>query len=296
MTEPLLPASLRLAHAAEALGALAAHVRVETEGLGVDPRMRDVLRAIAVEMTGSAEVEPDGPGPQVVGMARSFLAQSLALVDAPGVTGDWSVVDERVLQGLGRLSMAVVQAFSAAAGRLPGMADALARPGAAFLDVGTGTGWLAIATARAFPAARVVGIDVFEPALALARGNVQAEGMTDRVTLRVLDVVALDGAETFDVVWLPLPFLPERIVTTAIARARGSLRPGGWLLPGTFAAPDEPLAQLLTDLRVLRSGGHPWTSDEVLAMLSAAHLADVCEVERTWSGPVRLFAGQHRES
>jgi hypothetical protein len=66
-------------------------------------------------------------------------------------------------------------------------------------------------------------------------------------------------------------------------------------LPGTFAAPDELVARLLTDLRVLRSGGHPWTPDEVLAMLPAADLADVCEVERTWAGPVRLFAGRRED-
>jgi SAM-dependent methyltransferase len=292
MTEPLMSAAVRLAYAAEALAALAAHVRVESEGLGVDQTVRDVLRDIATELTGSADVDPDGPGPQVVGMARSFLAQSLALVDDPSANGDWSVVDERVLQGLGRLSMSVVQAFGAAAARLPGMGDALTRPGAMFLDVGTGTGWLAIATARAFPAVHVVGVDVFEPALALARANVAAEGMDGRVTLRALDVVALDGTETFDAIWLPLPFLPQRIVTTAIGRARASLRPGGWLLPGTFAAPDEPLARLLTDLRILRSGGHPWTPEEVVAMLAAAELTDVSEVERSWAGPVRLFAGR----
>jgi SAM-dependent methyltransferase len=151
----------------------------------------------------------------------------------------------------------------------------------------------------------VVGIDVFEPALALARGNVAAEDMAGRVTLRTLDVAALDvaaldvaaldGPEAFDVLWLPLPFLPRDIVATAIERARDALRPGGWLLPGTFAGPDQPLARLLTDLRVLRSGGHPWTPDEVLGMLSAADLTGVCEVERTWPGPVRLFAGRRQE-
>jgi SAM-dependent methyltransferase len=295
MTEPLLPTAVRLAHAAEALAALTAHVRVETEGLDVDPNIRAVLRDISIELTGSAAVEPDGPGLQVVGMACSFLAQSLSLIDDPGTTGDWNVVDEQVLQGLGRLSMAVVLAFVAAADRLAGMSDALARPGAAFLDVGTGTGWLAIATARAFPAVHVVGIDVFEPALRLARGNVAAEGMAERVTLRALDVVALEGGDTFDAVWLPLPFLPHRIVMTAIERARDALRPGGWVLPGTFAGPDEPLAQLLADLRILRSGGHPWTPEEARTMLVAAGLTEVCEVERTWPGPVRLFAGRRPE-
>ena len=71
MTEPMLPAAVRLAHETEALAALAAHIRVETEGLDVDPRVRDALRDIALELTGTADVAPDGPGPQLVGMAHS---------------------------------------------------------------------------------------------------------------------------------------------------------------------------------------------------------------------------------
>ena len=292
MVEPLLPATVRLTSAAEALAALAAHVRVETEHLEVDPRIRSLLAAIATELTGSAAIDPSDMGPQAVGMARALLHESVALVDDPGRTGDWSTVDETVLQGIGRLSMAIAPVFALAAGRLPGLADALGASSAAFLDVGTGTGWLAIATARTFPTARVVGIDVFEPALALARRNIDAEGLADRVTVRTVDVTALDETDAYDAVWLPLPFLPRAIVPQAIDRAVRALRFGGWLLPGTFAGPDDPLARLLVDLRIVRSGGHPWAVEELVDMLTAAGLGDAQEMPRTWPAPVRLFAAR----
>jgi hypothetical protein len=53
------------------------------------------------------------------------------------------------------------------AARTPELSSTLQRPGA-FLDVGTGVGGLAIEAARVWPALRVVGIDQWEPALALA--------------------------------------------------------------------------------------------------------------------------------
>ena len=103
----------------------------------------------------------------------------------------------------------------------------------------------------------------------------------------------LDGGETYDAIWLPTPFMPQAIVPAAAAAATKALRPGGWLLPGTFAGPGDRLSQLLLDLRTVRSGGHPWTPEELLDLLAAQDLVDVQEVPRTWAAPVRLYAG-HR--
>ncbi len=291
MTESLLPAAIRLTTTAEALAALAAHVRVETEGLDIDPRIGSLLAAIATELTGSMATAESVAGPQVVGMARAFLRDSVNLVDDPGRTGGWSTVDP----GSSRRRPVVdghPPVFALAAGALPGLAEALAAPSARFLDVGTGTGWLAIATARTFPAAHVVGIDVFEPALALARGNVTSEGLAERVSLRQVDVTALDDSESYDAVWLPLPFLAPSIVPAAVEAARRALRPGGWLLPGTFAGGDDPLSRLLIELRIVRSGGHPWAVDELVGMLTDNGLSGGHEIPRTWPAPLRLFAAQ----
>jgi protein-L-isoaspartate O-methyltransferase len=172
------------------------------------------------------------------------------------------------------------------------MAAALQAPGAAFLDVGTGCGWLAIALARAFPAARVVGIDIYDLVLGLAQRNVAESGLGDRVEIRRQDARTMDDEAAYDAVWLPLPFLPKAIVPAVIAASVRALRPGGWLLPGGFAGPPDELARLVTDLRTVRSGGHPWGAAELLPELTAAGLAEVHAVPRTWSAPVQLFAGR----
>ncbi len=95
----------------------------------------------------------------------------------------------------------------------------------------------------------------------------------------------------YDAIWLPLPFLPKAIVPAAIAASVRALKPGGWLLPGGFAGPPDPLAQALCDLRTVRAGGHPWRAAEMIPELAAAGLADAHEIERTWAAPVCLFAG-----
>ncbi|HEX3729126.1 MAG TPA: peptide chain release factor N(5)-glutamine methyltransferase, partial [Opitutaceae bacterium] len=59
----------------------------------------------------------------------------------------------------------------------------LPTPPARVLDLGTGSGAIALALARAWPAAEVVAVDASEEALALARENAAATGLAERVTL-----------------------------------------------------------------------------------------------------------------
>lgn len=49
------------------------------------------------------------------------------------------------------------------------------------IDIGTGTGILAIALALNLPAARIIATDISPEALNVARGNAQRHGMTDRI-------------------------------------------------------------------------------------------------------------------
>jgi len=281
----------RLGAASDALAALGALIRIETEGLDADPEVRAALRAIAAELLGDPAVDPVRDAP-VLGLAQTFLAQGAELLANPGRAGAWNQVDARLLQGIGRMSMSVAGAIRSAAEQTPGLGDRLAGP-AEFLDVGTGVGWLAVALARQYPGARVVGIDIFEPALELARGNVAAEHLQDRIELRRQDVLSLDQRPVFDVVWLALPFLPAAIVPPALAAVYGALKPGGWLIAGTFAAagPDR-LAELLMDLRTVRSGGKPWTATDLLPRLAAAGYQDTGHVSRTWAAPVHLYLGR----
>jgi ribosomal protein L11 methyltransferase len=56
--------------------------------------------------------------------------------------------------------------------------------GGSFLDVGTGTGILAIAAAKLFPEARVEGCDTDEAAIAIARENAALNGIAQHIDFR----------------------------------------------------------------------------------------------------------------
>lgn len=283
----------RLSTSLEALAALAAHLRVEGEEIETDPRVRDLLQAVADELLGEGADAHSPEAATVVGMARTLLAQASELVADPGRPPGWQHVDPSILQGTGKMSMAIAGAIGSAGARdLDGLGALLAAPGASFLDVGTGTAWLAIAMARAHPGLRVIGIDVFGEALALAHRNVEAAGLAGRVELREQDVTHLRDDAAYDAVWLPLPFLPRELVPAAVTAGVRALRPGGWLIAGTYAGPPDRLSALLIDLRTVRSGGHPWRTEELVAELASHGLEDAREAERTWAGPVRLFAGR----
>ncbi|MEP6913814.1 MAG: 50S ribosomal protein L11 methyltransferase [bacterium] len=57
--------------------------------------------------------------------------------------------------------------------------------GGSFLDVGTGTGILAIAAARLFPEARVAACDTDPEALEIAKDNARLNGVADQIDFRV---------------------------------------------------------------------------------------------------------------
>jgi len=82
----------------------------------------------------------------------------------------------------------------------------------AVLDVGTGSGAIALAIADEHPGARVVGIDASQDALALARDNVERTGLT--VELRQRDVFAGLPAGPWHLVVSNPPYVtPEEIET-----------------------------------------------------------------------------------
>jgi SAM-dependent methyltransferase len=290
--EELLAETVRLTTCVEALASLAAYARIDAEGLEADPLVRTLLAKIAAEVLGGEkEIVPSDVAP-AVGMARAFLRAAVDQVDDPGRRGNWAVVDPQLLQGLGRLSGAIATAIRAAEDELEDLSAMLRSPGAAILDVGTGTGWLSIALAQTYPSAHVVGLDLFDTALELARQNVIAEGLTGRVELRLQDVTALTEEQAYDVIWLPLPFLPREVVEPAMSAARRALKPGGWVLPGMFAGPPDRLSQLLLDLRTVRSGGHPWSPEQIIDLMTTGGFSQAREVPRTWAAPVRLYAGR----
>jgi len=77
------------------------------------------------------------------------------------------------------------------------------------VDVGTGSGCLAIACAFRNPGVRFVAIDVSEEALAVARRNAAKHGVADRIDFRLGDrLEPASGEEPFDVVLSNPPYIP----------------------------------------------------------------------------------------
>jgi release factor glutamine methyltransferase len=119
------------------------------------------------------------------------------------------------------------------------------------VDVGTGSGAIALAIADEHPGARVLAIDRSDAALALAAENVARTGLGERVGLRYADLLDRAGGP-FDLVVSNPPYVPpeeleslqdeirlyeprEAVIGVGIAErlaadARQVLRPGGWLV------------------------------------------------------------------
>ncbi len=122
------------------------------------------------------------------------------------------------------------------------------------LDVGTGSGVIALTLAAELPSADVTAVDVSPDALALARENAARHGLGERVKFQQSDLFSsVDGA--FDLIVANLPYIPggeiaslsrevqrdpllaldggpkgTEIIERLIADARGHFKPGGKLV------------------------------------------------------------------
>ena len=77
------------------------------------------------------------------------------------------------------------------------------------LDIGTGSGCIAIAAAHALPHARIDATDVSPRALAVARGNVRRHGLAGRVAVRRADVYVGLRGRRYDIVVSNPPYVPS---------------------------------------------------------------------------------------
>lgn len=77
------------------------------------------------------------------------------------------------------------------------------------LDVGTGSGAIALALASERPKAKVLATDVSAAALEVARGNAERLGLSDRVSFAAGDLYAPAGDTRFDCIVSNPPYLAE---------------------------------------------------------------------------------------
>jgi SAM-dependent methyltransferase len=169
-----------------------------------------------------------GAAQQVLAFAAQMPALLEAFRDGGGVAQDAYPRD--LWEGMERLSATwfeheLVESWISA---LPSLHDKLST-GALVADVGCGSGRALIRMAKAFPASRFVGYDLFQGAVDRATRNAEAAGLSDRVRFERHDV--MDGIRPeFDLVtsFDSLHDLPDPIA--GLKALAGGLNEDGKLL------------------------------------------------------------------
>jgi ubiquinone/menaquinone biosynthesis C-methylase UbiE len=136
-------------------------------------------------------------------------------------------------------------------GRVRNDIAARLRPGSRVLDLGCGTGALAVQLAR--KGCQVTGVDISRPMLAQAARRVRQASLEEWVMLRQLGTVNLDTAfedGSFDAVVSTLVFseLSEDEIVYTLQECRRVLKPGGQLLIADEVLPDSVLGRTATFL------------------------------------------------
>jgi precorrin-6B methylase 2 len=282
--------------AATGLAALFAALDARANGRPLDPSLAARIDDLLVALGGSGlldEVTPQDAAAFAPEL-RHVLGANAAFLDAGSRGISWAYEDPKLLQAVGDFARMHAQGLSKnLIPALDGLAARFAAPGAAFLDVGVGVAGLAIALAEHWPALRIVGIDVWRPALALARINVDNANLRGRIELREQGVEALEDESAFDLAWMPIPFIAERLIPEATARTYRALRPGGWVVFNfaNFAAMD-PRSAAMWRLRTTTWGGPLWTPEQVQSLLRDQRFVDVKALPSPPGSPVALVVGR----
>lgn len=161
------------------------------------------------------------------------------------------------------------------------------------LDLGCGTGTLALLVKQTCPGARVVGLDIDPRILAIARHKTRRAGA---------DLELRQGSATEP------PFAPasfDRVLTTlvlhhlttaqkrtALSAVRRLLRPGGELHVADWGKPHNALMQIASMGFRLVDGGETTQANlrgQLPALIAAAGFAHVAETER-WMTPFGTLA------
>jgi 2-polyprenyl-3-methyl-5-hydroxy-6-metoxy-1,4-benzoquinol methylase len=136
---------------------------------------------------------------------------------------------------------------------LPAVPDVHARlqaePPATVLDIGCGEGWSTLAIARAYPLARVIGVDLDGPSIEAGRRHAREAGMEAAVEFRNVDAATLEERADLAIVIEavhdmsnPVPVL--RAIRDALAEG-GSLIVVDERVAEQFAAPGNDLERFM---------------------------------------------------
>jgi 2-polyprenyl-3-methyl-5-hydroxy-6-metoxy-1,4-benzoquinol methylase len=162
----------------------------------------------------------------------------------------WSEYGDDCWQGQGDFNRPTLRAQLASdvLAKIPDMHAALTA-GATVADIACGVGWSAIGIAKAYPRARVDGFDLDARAIAQARENAKADGVSERVTFQVADAATITGRYDLATIFEAVHDMSRPI--DVLRSIRGVLTKGGTLLVGdenvsdTFSAPGNDVERIL---------------------------------------------------
>jgi hypothetical protein len=266
-----------------ALGRLAALDLLETPA----SEPIDVASQRLLIETGWLDAEPIGPSaafrsvlppgaPLKAGAAYVNQMLDLILRYANGAPAGWQQDNPGLIRSWGAASGGIVQGlFGVAFPELPGFPERLQTEGAAFLDVGMGGGGVSIAMCREFPGLRAVGLDVSEAAIAVASEDIAAAGLADRIEARLQSVTDIADTQTFDLIWLPQPFLPPTVLSAALPRLFRAARPAAALVMPLAVNAGVGLVGAAADVRHAMVGGGSTTADTCQKLLQEAGFTEV---------------------
>jgi SAM-dependent methyltransferase len=129
--------------------------------------------------------------------------------------------------------------------------------------------------AQLWPLLRVVGIDPWRPALALARENVVMARLQTRIELREQLAQDLIDTQAFDLAFFPAFFIAETVIEAALKCVHRALRQGGWILFATQNPGSDALAASVARLRTILWGGYPRTAGQAQALLNQTGFSEV---------------------
>ncbi len=248
---------------------------------------QQVLRTLDLTAPGLASFS--APPDALAAQAAAPLLQTAMVVS--GGEASWEYQSDEALLAQGRASAQSAAAFVHFV--LPHLGDLRSRleePGSRILDVGTGVAAMAVAYAEIFSAVHVVGLDVSERALGLAKATASNSPAGSRVELRRQSVADLTDDSAYDLAWLPAPFIPETALRQGIARIAVALRPGGWVMLGHGKYGSDPVDDAVNRFKTVAFGGTPLADAEAETLLTEAGLSNVLHMPTPPGAPAIALA------
>lgn len=196
---------------------------------------------------------------------------------------NWYQADEVIINSWGTLSQSFANNFILDDPRL---VQRLSKPGAIFLDAGAGTANISLQMCKIYPNLTAVAIDCVEKPLVIAKQNIHAAGLTDRIKLRKTLLQNLNDKALYDVVWLPQVYYSDVDFLEGLQVIWHALKPSGMIYVGALSFDQENLSNLIAQFNNATYGSLRYVNNVTTSFANAGFI----EI-KTFDASNKLFNG-----